>query len=426
VVNFDTSANINDEPLTGPGRNAAVVAIDPAGDPTVVAQFAVHAAGIRRFGDVVFIGGTLQDGQDETFGTEETFTPAGDDGFIAAFGLDNQPLWVQTISSPSNERMLGLHQRPGGGVVVYGIMRGTTTFDRNDPGGSTFPTVWITGVNYFVAAYDQDGVFEWVTRWVSGVDLMGIIDGLASVAVSPMGGDVFVCGYSDSNLMVTDSAGGTTTLHSNTDAQVDGFVFRLQASDGTTNTGNIVKVISPGGGFDTCDSVAVLPDGGRVIAGTISGDVAYPNVTLNHIGSSSVPDPFLMTMNQAGEPQEGVTFDMTANTARALSVDAGPDGGIVAGGYFSQGTLNIAGTQYTCPSGRTDGFVVKFGSSLAAQPQWRKHLNKAGTDLAVANVLQGPDLGVVIGGTMNGEFSAGGQDLDYDAQTDVFYAKYAQ
>ena len=373
---------------------------------------------LTRRGALVYVGATVEDGQSEDFGSGELIAPVGNsDGAIAALNADDLTLaWKQRIVSNMNDSVAHVVPRVNGGVVVQGKTRGPAVFAT---GGATFAP--LSTVDEFLVAYSDTGAVEWVTRWPASTY------SIADLAVDPATGNIFVCGSSSSALIVTNSSGAATTLHADPPS-VDGWAFRVDGQDGTvsTATSGIVKIASTG--TDTCDSITVLPDGGRVIGGTITQTLTIGTVTLTH--TDTVADGFVMTTTSSSVPVTAKMFDTTAGSIDISAIDAASDGSIMVGGRFQGGSLKIGNANpIDAPSGRSDIFIAKFSptlSELAAPTPWPLHYFASGGDLFMNELRVGPDYGAVVTGVMTAPFSIGGPPTDFVADTDAFVFKITQ
>jgi hypothetical protein len=157
-----------------------------------------------------------------------------------------------------------------------------------------------------------------VTRWPARLLI-------ADVAVDPDDGNLFVCGSSAAALVVTNSAGVSTTLHA-APTTTDGWAFRVDGMTGnvSTATSAILKIAGPG--TETCKAFKILPGGGRVIAGSITQSVTLGAVTLTH--TNSVADSFVMTATPSNAPVTSKMFNITTGAASPLpasmSLPTGP------------------------------------------------------------------------------------------------------
>jgi hypothetical protein len=358
----------------------------------------------------------MDDGSSEDFGSGATIAATGSsDGVVAAFNAADLSLaWKQHIVSSGDDTVTHVIPRLGGGVVAQGRVRGSAVFAA---GGPTFAQ--LSTVDEFLVAYSETGAVEWVTRWPASTYTV------ADVAVDPDDGNLFVCGSSTAALVVTNSAGAAITLHADPPS-VDGWVFRVDGPTGNVSTATSAIVKIAGSGTDTCKAVAILPGGGRVIAGTITQTVAIGAVTLMHTDSSA--DGFVMTTTPSFTPVSAKMFDITTGAVTMAALDAASDGSIVVGGSFQGGSLQIgSAAAIDAPSQQNHLFVMKFSPTLTElSASWPRHYFSGSGSVLMSDLRVSADFGIVVTGAMTGPFSVGGAPLPYVAEADGFAFKITQ
>jgi len=117
-----------------------------------------------------------------------------------------------------------------------------------------------------------------------------------------------------------------------------------------------------GTGADTAHAVALLPAGGVVIAGSVSGDPGFGGKF-----PSSGLRGFVMTLDETTGTPLASTAIASTESSRLLDVDVGSGGEIFGvGGYFGELQAGPATTSV----GDEDMFIVKLSADLTPQWNW--------------------------------------------------------
>ncbi|MCS7084531.1 MAG: hypothetical protein NZ534_00445 [Bacteroidia bacterium] len=267
--------------------------------------------------------------------------------------------------------------------------------------------------NLFVAKYDANGTLVWL-KSAHAENSSGTGIQPASIAVDGAG-NAYIAGifdgrgvFGNQNIQAADVA--------------DAFVVKITAN------GNFEWAFRAGssGQGDAAASVS-WANGALYVAGYFAGTMQYGLQTLPAVPGSS--DVFVARHDAAGNIAWVRTFGATG-ADQATAVAAGQGGDLYVAGYFSNGTLNLAGTEgniAVANQGNRDGFVARLRASdgLAF---WALGFGGLNPDQATAVSVQGT--AVYVGGIVQGAgtfVSAGGAPVSYQSfanSEDGFVARY--
>lgn len=256
--------------------------------------------------------------------------------------------------------------------------------------GGTFPTVSASQAAYggapfdaFVAAYNYDGTRAWSTYLGGNGDdrAFGIdVDG-SSAGTGTAPTNVYVVGQTTSGSGGGAPWGGFWNNTRPSPADIDAFVIRLTASDGTPNAGRVI-----GGTLDDYLNSVTVDVSGNV---TAAGYTASPGIATgagvvapyNALGSAAysgmiVRLPADLSATTWLSYYGNVTSSQTIFTSVAFTNSTGE---VWAGGYTScsatgntiatpgsfSTVLNNNGSGSQQLNGNVDGFVVRFNNSGA-------------------------------------------------------------
>lgn len=163
---------------------------------------------------------------------------------------------------------------------------------------------------------------------------------------------------------------------------------------------------------DSVYAVAMTPDGGYIIAGTIDGQIDG-NFGYTVTTGKAYIAKFDSAKALVWEKRYSAT---TMGVIRGIAVDK--DGNIIIGGAFS-GTLNIDGT--TLVSDVTDAFLAKLNPQGAMQ--WTRHIT-APKSQTISGVTVDPKANIFVVGTSDNDVNLGGGPRT-STGNDFFMASYA-
>lgn len=381
------SIRLRAENAVGLGAQSAEVAVTPVG-PAEVEFYALaggrgEAYAVSTFAD----GSAIVAGRGGgTFGSSTTASSM----FVARVAPDGSWAWARGPGATSSEYGYAVAALPDGSALVAGQFAGTAPF-------GSFNLVSAGGTDIFVAKIDANGEWLWATR-AGGADseealsISAQADGGAIVSGS-FGSGTASFGTTSLNLVdgsdayvarigptgewewATSAGGPNAEIAQSVSALpgegaiVTGF-FTGTMSFGsdvlTANVGNDVFVAkisqagawewaTKGGGLNATvsQSVAVLPDGGALVAGYFFGSAVFGGTTLT---SAGVDDAFVARISSAGEWTWAIRGG-GSRQASAQSLAALPDGGGIVTGHFidaaSLGAFELTG------AGGNDVFVAR-------------------------------------------------------------------
>ena len=264
-------------------RGGGVAAL-PDGSALVTGQFAIRA---------VF-------GQGEA--RETTLQSTGTDVFLAKYEANGSLAWARATQGTGYHYGHNVVALPDGGALLTGHFLTTMVFVDEEGEETTLESAG--GFDMFVARYDAEGEVLWATRiGGSGAEMS------PDIAALPNGG-ALVTGQFQGRATFGPGDPGETVLTSA--GEEDIFVAEYDAD------GRLLRASRTGGvSADIGSEVAVLPDGGVLVAGSFSDTVAFgqgePNQTI--LASAGGSDSFLATYacNDVARPE--VEFAVDAGSA---------------------------------------------------------------------------------------------------------------
>lgn len=349
------------------------MALDPAGNIVIAGQFA----------------GALD------MGPHSLDSRGPSEAFVAKLSPAGELLWVRTLGSDGADFASAVAVDSAGNVIVLGGFEGRMEF-----AGSALRASGMGDL--FVASYSPGGAESWVRR------LGGPRWELAASLAVDVSGDILVAGAFEHTLAVADrvleSAG-----------EADAFAVRL-APDGS----HIWSFRLGGKGWDEASAIAVDADGGAIVAGALSGDLAGDRAE-NRAGAVDGQDRghgFVARYSAEGKPLWSQRFTGTA-TDRALAVAVTPGDAIVVAGTFA-GAVDMGGERLDS-AGKHDIFLASYDQD--GRHLWsRRHGGSQGDCARAIAADRNGDF--VIAGSISGEVSLGGDTLRA-GHLDMYVARYS-
>jgi hypothetical protein len=278
----------------------------------------------------------------------ETVKLRGEAGAVLV-GLDPRgaPAWHLAASATEWAVIAAIDGHPSGDAVAVGSFAGTLRI------GDAVVTS-AGNSDGFAVRVDAAGAVKWLVR-------MGAANGDALTAVS-VAGDKEIASIAVAGTVTgtADFRGLALVAHNPRLASGDIAVAKLDAT-GLPTWGDVL-----GGDLDdVATGVALLPDGGVALAGTVREVVNLDDYTLVVRGRT---DAIAVVYRPSGG-RLGATLLGANDTAGARGVAVAPDGRIVVGGWFSGVVRGPAGD--LTADGGDDAFVAvvdKTGHVIAIDP----------------------------------------------------------
>lgn len=335
----------------------------------------------------------------------------GNEIFVAKYDATGAHLWSKGIAGPGNDAGTTVAIDGNGDVILGGMCQGNVDFGGTAGTADCDPTMGLADVDMFMAKLDgSNGDSIWVRtyannggsllRWPTGI----AIDSQGTIIVGGFHTGVFI----------------PCMTHTPTDS--DGFVFKVNASDGTRGWTHCFHQ----DGTNNVHAIAVDSSDNLIVGGNFSTSVPLGSTTLTSHGGVYA---FLAKFNSSGTPQWGRHFgdgsSSTSQTIYALDVDASD--AIVVGGMFARVLEADSGATATTnqPSDtNTDIFVAKYGANNAYD--WHTHVPDVTGDLLQrVTALEVDSQGdVAIGGGFLGTIDLGNGNIAADG-ADIFVGKLA-
>ncbi len=275
-------------------------------------------------------------------GTTPLISAGGSDAFAAEYDADGVFVQAFRVGGGGNDEATGVALGDDGGIALAGTFQETANFD---PDGSAEATAPSGATNAFVAAYDTDGAFRWVTPLLSGDN-----NDVAAVAADGEG-----------NVVATGRLAASTTLGDVTltpESAFDLYVAKL-GEDGAARWAFNV------GGFSAGLGLATAGDGEVVVTGSFTGSADFdPGDGTTTLTGVDGPEIFVARYRADGSFRWAFAVAAEGfNQGRAVAVD--DDGNALVVGDFGAAkgidfdpSPDNAITLFS--QGGADAFVAKY------------------------------------------------------------------
>lgn len=333
-----------------------------------------------------------------------------DDMFIARYHASGELAWVTSAGGVSSgDWANSVAALADGSCVMTGYFHGYASF------GHGSARVMLTSLGEeegFVARYDQNGSLTWVKR--AGGAGRQVMTALAAL----QDGSVAVTGCFERSITFGEGAAAVTLTAPGPFGSCDTFVARYSQS------GDLQWVRQYGGpgGDDIGRAIAVLADGGIVVAGSFDTQVTFANTTLTAEGGK---DAFLACLEPGGTLRWAHRAG-GASDDEARGVCATPDGTCVLTGLFRGLASFTEGTSPTTltATGLADLFLARYAADGSLT--WCKRAGGTGftEGSATASLADGSCL---VTGSFSQQATFGTVTLSaagWPGATDVFLARY--
>jgi hypothetical protein len=343
---------------------------------TATGPVAIHAIAVTREGDVVIGGefsGTL------AVGPRRAASAGGRDGFVARLDSRGEPVWIQRIGGPGDDRVTAVALAASGAIGIGGQI--ATDIELGEIRIAALGTP-----DAFAGELAAGGDPSWLTGL--GATRHGQVGGVGFTS----GGDLVVAGSFAGSLELTGrsiySAGAQ-----------DLFVARLRSS------GQPLWAIRGGGaGADLGAALAIGAADQIVVAGSIMDEASLGAAAFETVGED--PDALVAELDGDGNWRWARALGGAGHdTAAAVATDGG---GITLVGRFAREL--VAGDHTHAAAGGADGFLARL--SAGGEPGPVMAIGGDGEDALTA--LASGD-GLLAAGTFSGSLdelrSAGGLDI---------------
>ncbi|MCI4454269.1 MAG: hypothetical protein JHC25_04910 [Thermodesulfobacterium sp.] len=271
----------------------------------------------------------------------------------------------------------------------------------------------------FVAKLNKD-----LTQILQATYLGGSKDDEAyALAISPLTGDVYVAGYTNSDKF-PHTSGGAQSKKANS---YDAFVAKLDKD----LTQNPQSTYLGGNGYDFANAIAINPSTGDVYVAGSTGSTDFPNTSggaqENYGGNY---DAFVTKLDPSltQKPQSTYLGGSNHDEAFALAINPSTNDVYVAG-YTSSDKdfpgISVKSAREKYGGGDYDAFVTKLDPSLTQKPQ-STYLGGSNHDEAFALAINPSTNDVYVAGyTLSNDFpnTSGGAQSKYGGYRDAFVTK---
>ncbi|MBI4511204.1 MAG: SBBP repeat-containing protein [Deltaproteobacteria bacterium] len=342
-------------------------------------------------GDNVLISGYFSDSID--FGKGPMLSAGAEDGFVAKFSPQGEPLWSRTIGGEGSDFAYVVKPDRDGNVFVGGFFTGTVDFGAG-------PATSEGGEDSFLVKLAPDGKHVWSRTFGGGGE-----DNVYAIGVSN-DGTVALAGYSDS-ATITLAGGEPIATAGGHDVLLAAF-----SSDGDPLWARTYGDV----GDDISWAIAATPSGGWAMAGYFSEKVDFGGGPFTGIPGSN--DLFVLQVDGNGEHEwshgfQGSGFD------RGNAVDVDADGNVLVIGQF-ENTLDLGGPDLLQSNGMADIISLKFDKS--GKLLWGRAFGGPGDDIGYGIAADGAH--VVLTGNFQQEVDFWTAPLVSAGSFDVFLGRY--
>lgn len=290
----DTAAGIS--LVTNGNTDCYVVRLTPSGAYDWSAGFgglqSDFISGLDTDGNNIIIAGYFQGNIDCDPGTDTLFltTRGNTDIFISSLSPTGSLNWATSIGGPQADNYATLEVKANGEILVTGVFRDSALFF---PAGTGPYTKSAGDIDGFIAKYDNTGNLIWHDNIGSSGN-----DNGRDIALDPVSGDFWICGFYTSASLYVDPNNPATILTNS--GQSDGFFARYgecaypqvtaqPISGGTCPGGNAGFSVTAGGTTLTWQWQEGINGGtiwNNLTDGGVYSGANTPSLTLTGIGTS--------------------------------------------------------------------------------------------------------------------------------------------
>ncbi|MEZ4936394.1 MAG: T9SS type A sorting domain-containing protein [Crocinitomicaceae bacterium] len=270
--------------------------------------------------------------------------------------------WVKSILPTNSANSVDIRDAyidQNDDIYLVGAMKGDVVFDTlsND-------TIFSAGssTNAFVAKYDAQGQFLWghsfgssQNQYASGIDV-------------DMSGNVYVCGYFNNAMDLSQAGGGQFSSNGG----LDGYILKLD-QDGDFQWFHAIG----GPGEDRLETIKVNTGGTIVAGGTLSGDFDInPGAATNMTNTNEIYEAFAVKFNEMGDYQwvkiihGGADYDVISEIGLLSDQSL-----VLVGSFYATVQFGPMAGQSSVSSGQSDVFALKVDQN----GNYAQHLAFGGT-----------------------------------------------
>lgn len=253
--------------------------------------------------------------------------------------------WATYFGEFAQELFGGLAVAPDGGIVLAGLSASLALPTTEGAFQQEMRGSW----DGFVTRFTPDGTAIDFSTYLGGDGY----DQVRSVVVDEHG-EVYAVGRTAFDTGVPFPVTGAA-FQAELGTEEDGFVARLSA-DGRRL---IASTVLGGEGDDSCETIALGPDGGILVGGFTSGrGFPIPATAAQPTYGGGIHDGFAMHFDPTLSVLRGASYVGGSAKDQVVSIAASPQGVVVAGTTFSSDLPTTAGALQPASGGASDGFVV--------------------------------------------------------------------
>ncbi|MGL5888348.1 MAG: T9SS type A sorting domain-containing protein, partial [Bacteroidia bacterium] len=272
-------------------------------------------------------------------------------------------IWYKTMGGTGSDVCYDIAFNPAGEVVFTGYFSTAVDFD---PGAGVTTLTSAGSTDIFLAKFDVNGNFVWVTQQAGISSEEG-----TSLSIDNTGA-IYLCGRFSGTVNFNYLSGASPLLAAT--GSYDAFVGRFY----TNGTCNWVKLLG-GAGNDRATAVALDPNYGVLyVTGLFTGTAILNGVTVTSTGSD---DAFLIKLTTAGFTSWVRQFGQVSGGfySQALEVD-NCSNVYMTGHYLASCDFdpNAGTTTLTPIGGAADVFIVKLENT--SEFCWAKSFGNTGSD----------------------------------------------
>lgn len=290
----------------------------------------------------VYMTGSTSSGAGIAVNGYQNVIGGSDDGFLAKFAPNGALVWSTYFGGTGGDIFTGIELDNSGNIFVTGNTTSTSGFavngNQNTYGGGSMDACLVK--------FTTSGALVWSTY----VGTAG--NEMAHELTLDQNGDVYICGFTDSQSVNLCSNGFQTTYGG---GYYDAFLMKYNAS-GTP----IWSTFYGGLGYDNGNDVAVDGSGNVYLCG--STDTLSTNISLNGFQnnySAGYLNDYLVKFNTNGIRLQATYYGSTSyGTPRCDAY--GPHVYLFGNSDHTTG-IAAGGHQNTYGGGSSDAYVVKFG-----------------------------------------------------------------
>ena len=346
----------------------------------------------RHSASILYAGGYYS--SSISFGLITIPGSGGEDGLMVRFTADGQPVWVNRIAGPGNERVLAVTSDANGNFFATGYFESTVGI-----GGTFIDSKG--GKDIFLAKYSQAGLLLWVKNFGSKGDDMG-----TGISCDAQGNVFLTTTYADS---MTFIANANDTIRYRSAGGKDIAILKLD------DNGRVISHVRGGGVSDDISSDIAVHPAGLAFTATFSGKTGF---ALDSISSNGATDILLGNLSLTTLQPLWLMGVGGNQSDIADDIDIDPQGNILITGS-TNGNITI-GNQTLTGLGGSDGLLAKITAAKAVT--WARLIGGTEHDNCTGVSIDNAG-NVMTTGMFSGTTSIDNFSLSSNGGTDVFVSK---